>query len=181
VKTKAWKHPAYAHATFHGTPAKGYTEVKGGVDNESYNGKNGADYRFTSGGKSKALVYTPYDSLHAVGSAATSCSEDASGNASAKMEYGIGAWDGTAHEWAPKASKKDEATHKHESESIGGNDSKKIDTNKGIKDGTFAFNAQPNHSYYVCFWVEVEGDSYRGSSQAEMKVYCGRGLQIIFP
>jgi len=87
------------------------------------------------------------------------------------MGYSVGVWDATASS--------DAATRVSGSWNIGGGSSS-TSVNRVINQ-TLTFTAQPNHAYYVFFTSQVNGMAQYGSSQANMQVGCGGGLEIQFP
>jgi hypothetical protein len=151
-----------------GTPAKGFVEVSGSQSNVDYNGTNEMCFAFTYGGRQTVKSMVTY-ACDATGSAATSAMDDVSGDADAEIEYQIGVYDTTAG--------KDAMTRITAKKSLADNDSQSIDDHK---QGTLSFTAQPGHAYFVFFAASVSGDSYRGSSRADMKISNIGNLSISF-
>ncbi|MEZ5125036.1 MAG: hypothetical protein R2826_02135 [Thermoleophilia bacterium] len=159
-----------------GTPAEHYIEISGGPKNEEYSGTNELDYQFTYAG-SKPINASVTFSCRVDGSASTQAITDESGSAEAKISYLIGVHDSTTGSDVSTAAYAD-------SRSIGSNDSAGIHGSPTIggksSSDPLHFTPQPGHQYVVYFQVTASGDSYRGQSDADMKLSQIGGLQIRF-
>jgi hypothetical protein len=145
-----------------------FVEVSGSQSNVDYSGTNEMRFAFSYGGRQAGTSMVTY-ACDAAGSAATSAMDDVSGDADAEIEYQIGVCDTTAG--------KDAMTRITAKKSLADNDSQSIEDHK---QGTLSFTAQPGHAYFVFFAASVSGDSYRGSSRADMKISNIGNLSISF-
>jgi len=108
---------------------------------------------------------------HAHGSVATAIEMDmdGGGSAAAKISATMGVWDATTKETVSPASSWSKDVSNNQKASIDGRPPK-----------TFAFTAQPGHSYTVYFTANVSGSRHDGSATAQLTVDSLKGMQIQF-
>jgi hypothetical protein len=167
---RVWHHDGASRVNFGGDLAAGSISVSGDEANDSFSGEIEVDYRFVYDGPQPAIVTIPTQA-HTHGSVATAIETgmDRPGSAAAKISATMGVWDATAGKTVSAASSWSKDVSKNQKASIDERLPK-----------TFAFTAQPGHSYTVYFTANVSGSGHGGSATAQLTVDSLKGMQIQF-
>jgi len=179
---RVWHHDGASRVNFDGDLAAGSISVSGDEASDSFSGEIQVDYRFVYDGPQPAIVTIPTQA-HAHGSAATAIEMDmdGGGSAAAKISATMGVWDATAGKTAmgvwDATTKETVSPASSWSKDVSNNQKASID---GRPPKTFAFTAQPGHSYTVYFTANVSGSRHDGSATAQLTVDSLKGMQIQF-
>ena len=167
---RVWHHDGASRVNFDGDLAAGSISVSADEANDSFSGEIQVDYRFVYDGPQPAIVTIPTQA-HAHGSVATAIEMDmdGGGSAAAKISATMGIWDATAGKIVSAASSWSKDVSNNQKASIDGRPPK-----------TFAFTAQPGHSYTVYFTASASGSGHDGSATAQLTVDSLKGMQIQF-